>query len=319
MPIVKIDKSQLTLGMFIEAVEGIWTAERNVGRRFKVEDLTQIEAIRNSNISGIFINTDLGAQSDAAAAAPGPQTAGRYKLSPRARLQEMKWNVQRNLSLAKRLMEDIRTGRQTSPDSFAPIVTDIARAMRENPSLYLGMTRLRAQDTATYTHSLAVAALLWNFSLALELEQGLAELLCLAGLLHDIGKLLIPQAILQKQGPLDPPERRVMESHAEKGAQLLDRMETLPPLLADICRHHHERPDGSGYPDRLSGADLSLYVRMTTICDVFDALTASRPYKKGWSSQEALKWMLTCQGQFDKALLWKFMLSLEPQLTRGIL
>jgi putative nucleotidyltransferase with HDIG domain len=319
MPIVKIDKTQLTIGMFVEAVEGIWSADRSIGRRFKVEDQAQLQAIQNSNVSGVFINTELGNQLSPVAVVRRSSAPARYKTSPRARLQEMKWDLQRNVSLATRLMDDIQMGHQTSPASFAPMVEDIAKTMQENPSLYLGMTRLRTQDTATYTHSLAVAALLWNFSISLGLEQHVSELVCIGGLLHDIGKLSIPPAILQKQDPLDPHERLIMESHSEKGAQLLSGMEALPPVLADICRHHHERLDGNGYPDRLSDTSIGLYVRMTTICDVFDALTSSRPYKRGWSSQEALKWMLTCEGQFDKSLLWKFVLSLEPQLTRGIL
>jgi HD-GYP domain-containing protein (c-di-GMP phosphodiesterase class II) len=141
----------------------------------------------------------------------------------------------------------------------------------------------------------------------------------MAGVLHDIGKLTIPMDVLHKQGPLNAAERRLVEQHPERGYALLSTQVNMPHLVLEICRSHHERLDGKGYPDRLVAENLSTEVRMSTICDVFDALTSARPYKKGWSSQQALSWMMARENQFDKALLWHFILSLDPEMTKGIL
>ena len=130
--------------------------------------------------------------------------------------------------------------------------------------------------------------------------------------LHDIGKVAIPDRILLKPGPLDPDEWTLMQTHTTHGADLLQRAaerlgDRAGPFLRyglEIARHHHEKWDGSGYPDRLAGTDIPLSARLMAVADVYDALISVRPYKTAWTHDEAMAHMRRCAGaQFDPRLV----------------
>lgn len=316
MAITRIDKSQLKIGMFVEAIEGAWQDSSTLGRRFTVRSGKEIDMIRDSNVTGVFINTALGRSIFAEDRTSGP---GNIRTASKREKLETARKINAQAAEARSLIEDVREGRIVAVEAFTPLVSDVARTMEENPSLYIGMSRLRSRDSATFVHSLAVAALLLHFGRSMHMDDETIQHLCVAGILHDIGKLTIPTEVLQKQGPLTAAERSLMEQHTQRGYDLLSVHLNMPKVVLAICRSHHERLDGKGYPDRLQGDQISVEVRMSTICDVFDALTSTRPYKKGWSSQQALSWMIGHEDHFDKALLWQFILSLDPEMTKGIL
>ncbi|WP_320194836.1 HD-GYP domain-containing protein [Agrobacterium rosae] len=316
MAVTKIDKSQLKVGMFVEAIEGVWQDSSTLGRRFTIRSGHEIDLIVNSNISGVFINTALGRN---ASGLPPHPAAKNIASATRQDKFDTAAKIQGHAAEARSLIGDIFDGRAVTVESFTPLVNDVARTMEENPSLYIGMSRLRSRDNATFVHSLSVAALLLHFGRSMQMDDETVQHLCMAGMLHDIGKLSIPKQILQKQGPLNAAERNVVEQHPGLGYELLSSNLNMPKLVLDICRSHHERLDGKGYPDRLTADAISPEVRMSTICDVFDALTSARPYKKGWSSPQALSWMMCREDQFDKGLMWRFVLSLDPEMTKGIL
>ncbi len=316
MVVTRIDKSQLKVGMFVEALEGAWQDNPKLGRRFTVRSGQEIEIILNSNISAVFINTALGRD---ISSSYHPSGCRNITTATKQDKFETARKIHGHAAEARSLIEDVCLGRTITMEAFTPLVSDVARTMEENPSLYIGMSRLRFRDSATFVHSLAVAALLLHFGRSMHMDDETIEHLCMAGILHDIGKLTIPKQVLQKQGPLNAAERKLIEQHPERGYELLSSHLSMPKLVLDICRSHHERLDGKGYPDRLGAEQISVEVRMSTICDVFDALTSTRPYKKGWSSQQALSWMMCREDQFDKTLLWQFILSLDPEMTKGIL
>jgi putative two-component system response regulator len=110
------------------------------------------------------------------------------------------------------------------------------------------------------------------------------------GYLHDVGKVGIPDNVLMKPGPLTPEEWVVMKTHAEKGERICKEVRSLAPVLP-IIRHHHERWDGSGYPDKLRGPEIPLLARILQMADIYDALTAARPYKRAFTSDEAIQIM----------------------------
>nr|WP_320198434.1 HD-GYP domain-containing protein [Agrobacterium sp. rho-13.3]MDX8307971.1 HD-GYP domain-containing protein [Agrobacterium sp. rho-13.3] len=316
MVVTRINTSQLKIGMFVEAIEGAWQDSSTLGRRFVVKSGQQIDVLQNSNISGVFINTALGHNITGSAS---PSGAKNISTATKEDKLETAGKIRGQAAVAKGLIQDVCEGRTITVEAFTPLVDDVARAMEDNPSLYIGMSRLRSRDSATFVHSLAVAALMLHFGRSIQMDDETIQHLCMAGILHDIGKLSIPKEILQKQGPLTVAERSLIEQHPDRGHQLLLAHTGMPKLVLDICRSHHERLDGKGYPDRMSAENIGTEVRMSTICDVFDALTSARPYKKGWSSQQALSWMLCREEQFDKTLLWQFVLSLDPEMTKGIL
>lgn len=126
-------------------------------------------------------------------------------------------------------------------------------------------------------------------------------------LLHDIGKIAIPDTILQKQGALSPTELAIMQTHPEKAHQILAHIDYLSPAM-DIPHFHHEKWDGTGYPHRLKGEEIPLPARIFAVVDVFDALTSDRPYRRGWTKDEALTHIKSQSGKhFDPSVVTAFL------------
>ncbi|MFA3790891.1 HD-GYP domain-containing protein [Aliiglaciecola sp. SL4] len=160
-----------------------------------------------------------------------------------------------------------------------------------NPNALMCLTKIREKDSYLLEHSLNVAILLANFAQFIELPEIEVQELALAGFLHDIGKIKIPDSILHKAGRLTDPEMNIMRDHVFHGIQTLEEM-GLPGHIIKIMSEHHERLDGYGYPEGLRGEEISKYGRMIAIVDTYDAITADRCYKSGMSSQKALKILL---------------------------
>ena len=126
----------------------------------------------------------------------------------------------------------------------------------------------------------------------------------LAGMMHDIGKAMMPLDVLNKPGKLTDEEFAVMKTHPAQGVELL--CGNASAAVIDVCLHHHEKMDGSGYPERLDGERISLLARMGAVCDVYDAITSNRPYKAGWDPAESLRRMASWKGHFDPLVFQAF-------------
>jgi len=158
------------------------------------------------------------------------------------------------------------------------------------------------RDTYTGSHSARVADLAARVAARLGLDQEQIELARLAGSLHDLGKLAIPEEILRKPGPLTGPERLVLERHPQIGFRMLDSLGIEP--VADWILHHHERWDGLGYPDRLPGNEIPLGARIIFVVDAYDAMTSDRVYRGRLSQADALAELERCAGtQFDPGVV----------------
>lgn len=198
--------------------------------------------------------------------------------------------------------EAVRFG-QLQVETLAPVADEIAERIDASPDVFLKVTRLKTKDEGTYVHSLAVSAMMMRLARSLGHGDDAVRELGIAGLLHDVGKLMVPNAILNKSGGLEADEKRLMRSHPEVGYRLLKEQGSLSDLVLDICRHHHEMLDGSGYPLGLTAERISPEIRLSTVCDVFEALTSARPYKRAWSTRDALNWMFDRGHMFDKKLV----------------
>jgi len=159
-----------------------------------------------------------------------------------------------------------------------------------------------AKDNYTGEHSQAVSDLVQGIARQLRLEESTIEQLRLAGLLHDLGKVAIPDSILQKSGALDAEELVVLREHPEIGFRLLEDAGVAP--VHEWVRHHHEAWDGSGYPSGLAGDDIPLGSRIILVADAFHAMTSERPYRKGRSTADALAELRRCSWtQFDARIV----------------
>lgn len=175
---------------------------------------------------------------------------------------------------------------------------------------------LDAKDHYTYGHSMRVA----YFSLVMGREMGLSEeelyQLELAGLFHDIGKIGTPDKVLLKPTRLDEEEFLEMKKHPERSAQILEGFTSFE-TIAKCARHHHERFDGRGYPDGLKGEEIPLFSRILLIADTFDAMTSSRPYRKGLSMETAFSELQEFSGtQFDPNIVEVFIKGMNKELSK---
>ena len=202
--------------------------------------------------------------------------------------------------------------------ALAPIVEAIAASVARDAAAMPGVTRLKERHEYTYLHSVSVCGLMIGLAHALEVDPALIPEIGLAGLLHDIGKARVPKLLLDKPGPLTDEEFAVVRAHSQRGHELLLQAGVESPIALDVCLHHHERPDGRGYPARLFGDEVSRFARMGAICDVYDAVTSARAYKESWTPGEALEWMAESDGQFDRKILSLFATMIGP-LSLGTL
>ena len=205
---------------------------------------------------------------------------------------------------------EVRMGRTVDAEGCMPLVEEISNSVIRNPGAMVSLARLKTKDDYTYLHSVAVCALMVSLGRQLGMDEAACRVAGLAGLLHDIGKALMPLDVLNKPGRLTEPEFAVMRSHPERGHQLLlDGQGCSDPTL-DVVLHHHERVDGTGYPHRLAADGISQLARMGAVCDVYDAITSNRPYKAGWDPAESVARMASWKGHFDTAIFSAFVRSL---------
>ena len=184
---------------------------------------------------------------------------------------------------ALRYAEDVRTLYQQLQRGIYQSLLGLANA-------------LEAKDLYTRGHSERVGAASRRLALALGLPAGEVDVVARAGLLHDIGKIGIPETVLRKAGPLTADEWTLMRRHPIIGAQIVAPFEFFT-AGALVIRHHHERLDGSGYPDGLIGHAIPIGARIVAVADVFDALTTDRPYRRAMSTDEAFTFLRTQAGR----------------------
>jgi putative nucleotidyltransferase with HDIG domain len=169
----------------------------------------------------------------------------------------------------------------------------------------LSVARLKTHDDYTYLHSVSVCALMLSLARQLGLDEKQTHLAGAGGLMHDLGKSAMPLDVLNKPGKLTDEEFDIVKRHPAAGGQML--LEGgYDPEVQDIALHHQEKFDGTGYPDRLAGDGISLFARMCAVCDVYDAVTSERAYKKAWDPSAAMRQMAKWEGHFDKRIFNAF-------------
>ena len=326
----RVPVSDVQLGMYVASIDCSWLNSPFWRSRFLLKSAEDLARLRRSGIDmvtiddtrGIGIAPALGlpASADVAPASsddapPAPivverRGAARVRRRRPDEIERARETVSRSKSAVQRMFAEARLGRAVHIAEATPLVEEIAASIDRDRSAILNVTRLKNKDEYTYLHSVAVCALMINLARQLGMPEREVQQAGLAGLLHDIGKMATPSAVLEKPGRLDAVERRIMEDHPSAGHRILSRSDDIDAITLDVCLHHHERIDGRGYPEGLDATQLSIHARMGAICDVYDAITSHRPYKRPWSPSEALARMMSWEGHFDARLLRAFVASI---------
>jgi putative nucleotidyltransferase with HDIG domain len=324
----KIAVSQLRLGMHLHALDGPWLNHPFWKTRFVITDASDLRRLRDSGLRECWIDDALGAAPAAEdsrpsvaprrdtpvalAALPVPPAAppapGRRELADE--LRQAAAVCQRGRQAVLTMFNEARMGRALDAESCLPLVDDISSSVMRNPGALVSLARLKTADDYSYMHSVAVCALMVALARQLGMDLDACRRAGLAGLLHDMGKAVMPAEVLKKPGRLTAPEFAMMRTHPVRGHELLVEGRGAGPEALDVCLHHHERFDGSGYPHGLLADANSLFARMGAVCDVYDAITSNRPYKAGWDPAESIARMASWKGHFDPALFGAFVQSL---------
>ncbi|ANA32743.1 Cyclic di-GMP phosphodiesterase [Ralstonia mannitolilytica] len=318
----RIAIEDLRVGMYLDEFVGSWLDHPFWRARFRVEDAAQLQRLRTSGVREVWIDTARGTDVAAARAVPTavapptpPATPAGAAIAPRAttRAEEMR-HAARLISKAEAAVQamfaDARMGRTIEARDALPLVEAISGSVDRHPGALTSLVRLKTKDRYTFLHSVAVCALMVALGRQLGLSDDEVRDAGLAGLLHDIGKIAIPPEVLNKPGALTAEEFRSVTTHPQAGYDILVGDSNMCGVALDVCLHHHERMDGTGYPHKLAGDGISLFARMGAICDVYDAITSDRPYKKAWEAAYAVQRMVEWRGNhFDPVVFNAFVKS----------
>lgn len=194
------------------------------------------------------------------------------------------------------MIDDIRSGKLVALDKIEEVITDVVESMVRSADALIWVARLKQQDSVIYGHSLQVAVYLVSLGRHLGLPKEHLARLATLGLLLDVGKTKLPRTLLAKPVTLTPDEFDLIKQHVRVGLELLGGTPGLHPEILDGVAQHHEREDGSGYPQGLRTESITLFGRMAAIADTFVALTNARPHADPISSYEALRKLTSWSG-----------------------
>jgi putative nucleotidyltransferase with HDIG domain len=313
----KVSLEQLQVRMFVHELCGPWMDSPFWKTSFMVSDQATLDKIRATDFEAVWIDTAKGRDVPVAELPPSvPQVAPTEapkpvpKQVPAAMDEEMGRAariVDKSRQAVMLMFNEARMGGAVDVGNAQVLVEEISASVMRNPGALISLARLKSADDYTYMHSVAVCALMIALATRLGMDEvGIREA-GMAGLLHDLGKAATDPDILNKPGKLTDAEFAVVRQHPVLGYDLLLQAEGVSPIVLDVCRHHHEKMDGSGYPDRLAGDQISLYARMGAVCDIYDAITSDRPYKKGWCPAESLRKMADwTDGHLDPVVFQAF-------------
>jgi len=323
----RISVHQLVLGMHLKEFCGSWMEHPFFRTSFVLTNPKDIEAILSSNIKEVWIDCSKGldvavgepvvseaeseAQVDAELETVAEQPRQIAPVSITEEMQRAAKICQQAKQAVVLMFEEARMGKAVQAGGAMLLVEEISNSVSRNPSALISLARLKTADNYTFMHSVAVCAMMVALARQLGLDEVQTRVAGLAGLLHDLGKALMPMDVLNKPGKLTDAEFAIIKSHPVAGHKLLLDGSNVEPVVLDVVLHHHEKIDGSGYPGGYKGDEISLHAKMGAVCDVYDAITSNRPYKAGWDPAESLRKMAEwTQGHFQPDIFQAFVKSI---------
>lgn len=315
-----IRPDQLRLGMFVHQLSGSWISHPFWRSRFLLRDARDLAKIQELGLTSLVIDTDKGSDVDDEATDEARVT-GPVDAPPAAPFEEPIVlplpEAHPALALAGPIYQDAaalsrtavrqvidlygaaRLGRTLDQDACRSVVEDVVVSVARMPHALISIARLKSVSDYTYLHAVAVCALMAGLARQMGWAEADVRQAALAGLLLDVGKATLPDDLVQRAGRLNDDERTLLRTHAQRGHDLLASEGGYDPLVLQAVLSHHERLNGSGYPQALQGDAIPLIARMAALCDVYDAVTSRRPYRAPWDPAEAMRQLARSKGLYD--------------------
>lgn len=301
--IKKIPLSELKPGMYIHDLNVGWMDHPFLRNQFPVNNEEELARIHATGVREVYIDTELGLDvgdhaptadevkagieaeilQAASDSSPVIQVSFAEEIKRAGRIHKQAHNV------VKSVMRDVRLGQAVHMEAVEEVVEAITDSILRNAGALVGLSGIKEKDEYTFLHSVSVCTLMVTFAKNLGFSHDMIKLAGAGGLLHDTGKMKVPNEILNKPGRLTDEEFAIMRSHPEEGWKILKEIPGIDDITLDITLHHHERMDGSGYPHKLPGDAISKMAQMAAVVDVYDAITSDRCYHKGMPAPEGLR------------------------------
>jgi HD-GYP domain-containing protein (c-di-GMP phosphodiesterase class II) len=307
--------------MYITDLNNDWIPHNIQRKRGLIKKEETIEKIRQIGVEFVYIDGSRGLDSQDSEPARevdqrnemalqkagelGPGASRRVSLAEEMGLaKQVHTHAQ---SLVGSLMQSVKIGGAIDIAPIHQLADELQQSVFRNANALSCLGRIRAKDNYLLEHSVNLSVLMSLFGQYRKLPPDALHQTIVGALLHDIGKILIPDEVLHKAGPLSPEEFEVMKAHARYSRDILKSTEGIGELTIITAAEHHERMDGKGYPEGLKGEEISIYGRMVAITDVYDAITADRVYHRGMTPTQGLKKLLEWSGaHLDQALVYEF-------------
>jgi putative nucleotidyltransferase with HDIG domain len=288
----RIPVQALKVGMRIVELDRPWTETPFIFQGFRLESVYQIEEIAQY-CKEVVVEYDedqwVPPTERAVAGAPPARGRPRSARPPTVKAYENAGRLQEDArALTRSIMDDVRLGRGINVKEVKNTVSHAVKNVLESPDAVLWLSRIRHRDAYTSEHCVNVGLLAINFGRHLGYGEEDLNAIGLAGMLHDVGKTLTPLEVLNKEGTLTLEEFEIMKAHTTEGRNILMAHRNLTFGAVDVAYAHHESLDGTGYPRKLTAASIPDLTRIVTLCDVYDAVTSDRCYRKGQPSLRGL-------------------------------
>lgn len=319
--IKKITIDQLQPGMYVADLNCDWIVHHNYQKQGLVNSQALIEDIRKRGITELYIDPSKGADVNDALTAKEVDAnnqlmldvAGAQKIDKAGNISveeelHKATNIHNQaLSLIKNVLHDVKLSRPIDVDAFDNVADGMVDSVLRNHNALACLGRIRDKDNYLLEHSVNLAVLMGIFAKSMQIDRETIHQVVIGAMLHDIGKVLIPDAILHKPGKLTDNEFQKMKHHVVYSRNLLKQTPGISQLTVDVAAQHHERIDGSGYPDGLHSHHICTEGKMCAISDVYDAITSDRVYHKAMPPTQALKKLLEWSGShLDQELVHRF-------------
>lgn len=272
-----------------------------------IRRIETIDKLRQNDIGELYIDISKGKDSYFAL----PVLDHPINLEPTVSLDEEKRKAEKvygdATGLVGSILANVKLGKAIELGPVEELAYEINNSILRNPNALLCLSKMQDKDKYLLEHSINVGILIGVFSRYLGYDRETVHQLVTGGLLHDIGKIRVPYSVLNKPGKLTNDEWLLMRKHVEYGVEALAQTKGIHPISAQICALHHEKLDGSGYPNGLNDEEISIYGRLASVVDIYDAVTATRVYHEGRNPFKAMKLLHTLAGKhLDKDLVYSF-------------